>query len=244
MDLNGKAVLVTGAGVRVGRAIALAAAKHGANVAIHYNRSAAQAEETAVACRALGVRAAIGQAELSNHGQVRGMVVTLAETLGSLDAVVNSASVFYKTPLDTVTDDHWRENLDVNLLAPWWVIEAALPYMRRAGQGKVVNIADWAGMKPYTGYLPYVVSKAALISLTLALAKELAPLITVNAVAPGPMLPPPDMDAEQILRIAKRIPLERWGSPEDVAAAVMYFLAGSDYSTGAILSVDGGSLIA
>ncbi|MBM3266697.1 MAG: SDR family oxidoreductase [Candidatus Sericytochromatia bacterium] len=245
--LAGKAVLVTGAGVRVGRSIALAAAAEGADVAVHYFRSAGPAEDTARACReAAGGkgRAVTVKADLADPAQVAAMVEAAAAGLGGLFGVVNSASVFYRTPLDEVSDAAWRENLDVNLLAPWWVIRAALPHLRREASARVINIVDWAGEKPYTGYLPYVVSKAGLICMTKALAKELAPFITVNAVAPGPMLPPEDLAPEDRERVAARIPLKRWGRPEDVAAAVLFFLAGSDFATGSILHVDGGSVIA
>ncbi len=242
--LFGKPVLVTGGAVRVGREIVLAAAREGAPVAIHYNRSVDQAREVVALCQALGTTAIAVQADLADHVAVSRMVAEAAQALGGLFAVVNNASVFYRTPLAEITDEHWQDNLTVNLLAPWWVVEAALPHLRRAGSARVVNIVDWAGEKPYTQYLPYVVSKAGLICMTKALAKELAPDITVNAVAPGPMLPPEDLDQSARRKIADRIPLKRWGSPADVAAATMFFLAGSDYATGSVLHVDGGSLIA
>lgn len=245
MRLRQKPVLVTGAAVRVGSAIALAAAREGAPVAIHYHRSRSEAHDLVAECLAAGAGAAVAvQADLADHPAVARMVGEAAEKLGGLFAVVNNASVFYRTPLDQITDEHWQDNLTVNLMAPWWVVEAALPHLRRAVRARVVNIVDWAGEKPYTQYLPYVVSKAGLICLTKALAKELAPGITVNAVAPGPMLPPEDMDEEARGRVASRIPLKRWGTPEDVAEATMFFLAGSDYATGSVLHVDGGSLIA
>lgn len=243
MQLAGKTVLITGAAMRLGRATAHEAARRGALVAVHYHRSADAARATVAECQALGGRAVAVQAALEDHAQVRQMVDEAAGALGRLDAVVNNASVFYRTPIEGVTDDQWQENLAVNLLAPWWVVEAALPHFREAGAGKVVNIADWAGLRPYTGYLPYVVSKGGLIAMTKALAKELAPLVTVNAVLPGPMLQPPDMSLEEAERVAMRVPLKRWGTPEDIASAVMFFLEGTDYATGSLLSVDGGSLL-
>lgn len=245
MRLRTRPVLVTGGAVRVGRHIALAAASEGAPVAIHYNRSRAQAAEVVQACLEAGAPAATAvQADLADHEAVRRMVAEAAAALGGLHAVVNNASVFYRTPLDEITDAHWQDNLTVNLLAPWWVVEAALPHLRRSGGARIVNIVDWAGEKPYTQYLPYVVSKAGLICMTKALAKELAPEITVNAVAPGPILPPEDLDEETRRRVAERIPLKRWGSPEDVAQATLFFLARTDFATGSVLHVDGGSAIA
>ncbi len=243
MELLGKTVLVTGGGKRVGRAIALAAARRGASVAVHYHQSAEDARATAAECRLLGGRSVEVQASLADPGEVQRMVATAAAALGGLDAVVNNASVFYRTPVEQVRDEDWQQMLGTNLLAPWWVIQAALPHFHQAGGGKVVNIADWAALRPYSGYLPYVVSKGALITMTKALAKELAPAVTVNAVLPGPMLPPPDMEPAQAERIAARVPLGRWGSPEDVAAAVMFFLAETNYATGSLLAVDGGSLL-
>ncbi|MBM3274573.1 MAG: SDR family oxidoreductase [Candidatus Sericytochromatia bacterium] len=244
MDLKDKPILVTGAGIRVGRAIALAAASAGAPVGVHYNRSSAPAEDLVAAIKEKGGQAVAVQADLAVHADAARAVDAAADALGGLYGVVNSASVFYRTPLGEITDEHWRDNLDVNLLAPWWVSRAAIPHFRRRGTGRIVNIVDWAGEKPYTGYLPYAVSKAGLICMTKALAKELAPDVTVNAVAPGPMLPPEDMDEEDKARVAGRIPLKRWGKPEDVAAAAMFFLAATDFSTGSILHVDGGSILA
>jgi NAD(P)-dependent dehydrogenase (short-subunit alcohol dehydrogenase family) len=244
MDLADKPVLVTGAGIRVGRAIAMAAASAGAPVGVHYNRSSGPADAVVSAIEAMGGRAVAVQGDLAVHADASRAVDRTAEALGGLYAVVNSASVFYRTPLDDITDEHWRDNLDVNLMAPWWVSQAAIGHFRRLGTGRIVNIVDWAGEKPYTGYLPYVVSKAGLICMTKALAKELAPDITVNAIAPGPMLPPEDMTEDDKARVAGRIPLKRWGKPEDVAAAAMFFLAATDFATGSILHVDGGSILA
>ncbi len=244
MEVQGKVALVTGAGVRVGRRIALALAGRGMDVAIHFNSSQGPAEETAAAAREVGVRAEIFQANLGDVGQIQGLMRGIEGAWGRVDVVVNSAAVFPRTPWAEIDEAVWDATLDVNLKAPFFVAWHAAPLLRRDGGGKIVNIADWAGFRPYRHYLPYVVSKGGVITMTKALAKELAPEITVNAIAPGPVMLPEDFDQEAAKRIAHATLVDHLGSPDDVANSVIYLVEMTDFVTGHVLVVDGGRLIA
>ena len=244
MEVQGKVALVTGAGVRVGRRIALALAGRGMDVAIHFNSSQGPAEETAAAAREVGVRAEIFQANLGDVGQIQGLMRGIEGAWGRVDVVVNSAAVFPRTPWAEIDEAVWDATLDVNLKAPFFVAWHAAPLLRRDGGGKIVNIADWAGFRPYRHYLPYVVSKGGVITMTKALAKELAPEITVNAIAPGPVMLPEDFDQEAAKRIAHATLVDHLGSPDDVANSVIYLVEMTDFVTGHVLVVDVGRLIA
>ncbi len=244
MEVQGKVALVTGAGVRVGRGIALALAGRGMDVAIHYNSSQGPAEETAAAARGAGVRAEIFQANLGAVGQIQGLMRAIDDAWGRLDVLVNSAAIFPRTPWAEIDEATWDATLDVNLKAPFFVAWHAAPLLKRDGGGKIVNIADWAGLRPYRHYLPYVVSKGGIITMTKALAKELAPEITVNAIAPGPVMLPEDFDEEDARKIADATLVKRLGSPDDIAQSVIYLVEMTDFVTGHVLVVDGGRLIA
>lgn len=244
MELTGKVVLVTGSAKRVGRAIALAFAKRGAVLAIHYRRSRAEAEELVRQINGEGGRAEAFRADLVKVPEIETMVNQVLAALGRIDVLVNSASVFYRRPIEEVTEDDWNLNLDTNLKAPFFLSKFAGLAMRRQGAGKIVNIGDWAGIRPYNNYLPYTVSKSGLIGLTRALARALAPEVQVNCVAPGPVYPPEEYDEKEIRTLIQGTLVKRIGSPEDVARAVLFFCEGTDFATGATLLVDGGRLIA
>jgi NAD(P)-dependent dehydrogenase (short-subunit alcohol dehydrogenase family) len=241
MDLTGRVALVTG-GKRIGAAVALALAGRGADVALCYRRSAGEAEATAAAVRALGRRAHLVRADLAQPGECRRLVEETAAALGRLDVLVNMASVYNRRPYDELTDADWDEALAVDLRASHLCAQAAVPHMRRAGTGRIINCTDWvaASRRPrYTGYLPYYVAKAGVLALTEALALELAPDILVNAVAPGPILPPPDTSAEERAAVERATPLGRWGGPGEIAKAVL-LLVDTDFITGETIRVDGG----
>lgn len=244
METNGKVALVTGSGVRVGKRIAVALAGTGMHVAVHYHASAGPAEETVAEIRGLGVEAEPFQADLSQLLEVRGLFDAIDARWGRLDVLVNSAAIFPRTPWDAIDEATWDYTLDVNLKAPFFVAWHAVPLMRRNGGGKIVNIADWAGLRPYKNYLPYVISKGGIITMTKALALELAPEIAVNAIAPGPVMLPEDFGDAAAERIRKATLLDRLGSPDDVAKSVVYLVAMTDFVTGHVLVVDGGRLIA
>lgn len=244
MDLHHRVVLVTGGAVRVGRAIALTLARRGADVAISYRTSSAEAFATLDALTRTGGRPLAVQADLSREADIKRMIETIRRTYGRLDVLVNSAAVFPRTPFARLTAKAWDETLASNLRGPFLCALHASRLMRRRRSGKIINMADWAGVRPYKHYLPYCVSKAGIIGLTKALAKELAPHIQVAAIAPGPILPPPEMSRAARARVAKRVPLARWGSPQDIANTAAFLIEGTDFITGTTIFVDGGQLIA
>ena len=242
MRLAGTAALVTGAGRRIGQAIAIGLAQSGCDVAVHYHGSAKGAEDTARAIRAAGRRAELVPADLRDAAQARALADQAARAFQRLDVVVNSAAIMVRETVADVTPESWDATLDLNLRAMFFVSQGAVPHLRRA-RGKIVNIADLAGLEPWPAYVPHCVSKAGVIMLTKGLARALAPEIAVNAVAPGAVLLPEEWDEAAREHIRATTPLERLGSPADVVAAVRFLLADTDYATGTILVVDGGRLI-
>jgi pteridine reductase len=224
----------------VGREIALELARGGADLYVHYRSSAGPAEETAGEVRALGRQATLVSGDLG----VAEDVARVASETEDADLLVNSASIFPRTPLAEVTVEAWDEIFDVNLRGPFFLARTLGLAMKGRGRGVVVNIADWAGYRPYRGYLPYCLSKAGILAMTQGLAKVLAPEVRVNAVAPGPVMLPEDMTEEERAVVMRGTPLGREGSPTDVAKAVRFLAEGSDFITGAVLTVDGGRLIA
>ena len=251
MELTGKTVLVTGAAKRVGREIAGQLARRGANVAIHYRTSAALAKEVVREVERLGGRSLAVRAELTRAGDVQRMIARVIQQFGQIDALVNNAAVYPRTPFATIRESDWDFAIDTNLKGSFLCAHAVgrhfLKRARRRPQGvvgKIVNLADWAGYRPYRDYLPYCISKAGVIALTQALAVELAPRVTVNAVAPGPVLWPPDYTPAEKRAVLAATPLRRGGTPADVAKTVVFLLEGSDFITGAIVPVDGGRSIA
>ena len=244
MTLAGRVVLVTGGARRIGQAVALALADRGAGVALSYRTSASEAHATVEAIRRRGASALAVQADLSRAADVRRLIGCVAQRFGRLDVLINSAATFTRTPFASLSERDWDRALDANLKGPFLCALYASQLMRRHGGGKIINFADWAGLRPYRDYLPYCVSKAGVIGLTRALAKELAPSIQVNAIAPGPILPPAGMRAAARARIARRVPLRRWGSPQDLVSTVLFLIEGTEFMTGSVVFVDGGQLIA
>jgi pteridine reductase len=240
--LEGAAALVTGAGTRLGEAIAIGLAQSGCDVAIHYHGSAEGAEKTARAVRAAGRSAELLKADLADASAAKGLADKAARALKRLDIVVNSAAIMVREPVESVTPESWDATFDLNLRAMFFVSQGAIPHLRRA-RGKIVNMADIAGLEPWPAYVPHCISKAGVIMLTKGLARALAPDIAVNAIAPGAVLLPEDWDEAAREHIRTTTPLERLGSPDDVVAAVRFLLAGTDYVTGTVLVVDGGRLI-
>ncbi|MBI2885189.1 MAG: SDR family oxidoreductase [Candidatus Omnitrophica bacterium] len=243
MTLRGRVALVTGGGVRIGRAVAIALAKRGADVVISYRSSRAEAETTATELRALGSRAEAIRADVSNDADVRRLMQRIQRRYRRVDVLVNNAARFERTPFSALTPRQWDAHISANLTGPFLCALHASRLMQRRGEGKIINIADWAGERPYRNYLPYCVSKAGVLGLTKALAAELAPAIQVIAISPGPMLPPPGMTAALQARVVRSLPLRRWGQPDDIANAVVFAIEGTDFITGATITVDGGRTI-
>jgi pteridine reductase len=245
MELAGKTALVTGAAKRVGREIALALARRGANIVVHYRSSAAEARQVVAEIKALGVEALAVRAEQSNARQVRVAVARAVRRFKQIDVLVNCAAVYERTPFGKLTERDWDFHIDANLKGPFlFALEVGRHMQRRKVAGKIINLADWAAYRPYRDYLPYMVSKAGVVCLTQALAKELAPRVQVNAVAPGPVLLPPDCSAAERRAVIRATLVKRVGSPADVAKAVLYLVEGGDFVTGQVLVVDGGRLVA
>ena len=244
MELKDRVVWITGAAKRLGQAVALDLARRGAHIVVHYGASEAEALATARKIESLGRRALPVQADLKDVAQIRRCVARIEEQFGRLDVLVNSASNFHRVPWEEVDEAAWDESLDVNLKAPAFCALEAARLMLKGEGGKIVNFADWAGFRPYRNYLPYMIAKGGVITMTRALALELAPRIQVNAVAPGPVLLPPDTTEEEEARIIRNVPLGRVGSPGDIVATVAFLLEGSDYITGQVICVDGGRMVA
>ena len=239
MNLKGKTALVTGGAVRVGKAITLALAHAGANVVVNYSRSAQEAEDTARAARALGVSALAAMADVGDPDQVSQMVAQANARFGGVDVLVNSASLWAQTPLPAADVSLWRRVIGIALDGAFYCSNAVAPHMRAAGEGAIVNIVDLSAWAPFPHYAAHSVAKSGLLALTRQLAVELAPAVRVNAVAPGPVLPPPDYSPEMIERTARRTLLGRWGTPEDISRTVL-FLVQADYINAECIIVDGG----
>ena len=242
MDLTGRAALITG-GKRIGAAIAAQLASRGMDVALSFNQSRGEAERAATAVRASGRRGFVFQANLAIGEEAEGLVARAAAELGRLDVLVNMASVYSAVPFAETTERIWDSVVDVDLKATFLCARAAVPHMRAAGDGRIVNFTDWvarSGRPRYKGYLPYYVAKHGVIALTEALALELAPdRILVNAVAPGPVLAPPGTTEDEYKAVEAATPLGRWGGADEVVKAVMLLIE-TEFITGETIRVDGG----
>jgi NAD(P)-dependent dehydrogenase (short-subunit alcohol dehydrogenase family) len=242
MDLEHRVVLITGPR-RIGAEVAKRVAARGADVALSYNQSRNEAETAAAGIRATGRRAVCVQADLSQGPACQQLVDETVRQLGRLDVLVNMASLYAATPFDELTEAIWDRGLAVDLKAAFLCARAAVPHMREAGGGRIINIADWlpaSGRARYKGFLPYYVAKSGVIALTEALALEVAADgILVNAVAPGPILAPPDTAAEEVKAVEQATPLGRWGGEAEIVKAVL-FLVDTDFVTGEVIRVDGG----
>ncbi len=242
MQLNGKTALVTGAAKRVGREIALILAQNGANILLHYNQSQSDAEKTAAEIQSLGALCKIYQADLEDVGALSKMMLLIEKENPHVDILVNSASIFYKTPLEQASETDLDTFTDIHLKAPFLLSKKFGLKMIENGSGKIINIVDWSAYRPYKDYAPYCASKGALLTLTKALARDLAPQVLVNAVAPGPVLLPEDFTEEEKQVVVKKTLLGRVGSPADIANAVLFLLE-NDFINGTVLTVDGGRSI-
>jgi NAD(P)-dependent dehydrogenase (short-subunit alcohol dehydrogenase family) len=239
MDPKGKVAIITG-GARIGQSVADALARRGCALALIYRSSREAAEKTVAAAKAAGVNAIALKADARNANEIETVVKETAKALGRLDILINMASTYVKTP--NPTEAEWQDAIDSNAKSAFLFSTHAARIMKEQGAGRIVNITDWlpiSGRPRYKGFVPYYTSKAAVAALTQSLALELAPEILVNAIAPGPILAPPDFTAEETARVIEATPLRRWGGGDEIARAAL-FLVETEFVTGECLRVDGG----
>jgi pteridine reductase len=241
--LEDQVALVTGAGRRIGRVIALTLARAGADVVVNYNRSRAAATATAREIEALGVRSAALRADVSKPRQVTAMFRLVEARFGQLDLLVNNAGVFFSRSIEELTEHDWDRILGIDLKGPFFCAQAAARLMRRRKSGQIINISSLGGLQAWPGYAHYCSSKAGLIMLTRCLAKALAPEIRVNSVAPGTILFPDESPDVATLRIIEKTPMRSAGRPQDIADAVLYLATSGSFITGQVIAVDGGKSI-
>jgi len=243
MTLQEKVALVTGSAKRIGRAVANALADRGVHQAVHYRTSKTEAEDAVELFRVLGVEAESFQADLSQVKEVEALASEVLKRFGRLDILVNNASVFFPSPLGEVTDLQWDTLINTNLKGPFFLAQKVGLAMKAAVGGTIINIGDWPAERPYAGYLPYCISKAGVVAMTKGLAKALAPEVRVNCINPGPVMLPEDLSEAEKEEIMRKTPLQRTGSPADIANAVVFLCEGTDFMTGAVITVDGGRAV-
>jgi NAD(P)-dependent dehydrogenase (short-subunit alcohol dehydrogenase family) len=239
MDPNGRVALITG-GARIGQVVAAALANRGCSLSLTYRDSRDAAEETARAARAAGVKATVLRADATNETEIITAVNETVKSLGRLDILINMAAVYQKTP--NPDGVHWSAIQDANAKSAFLYSIHSAPFMKQSGTGRIVNFSDWlpvTGRPHYKDYVPYYVSKASVAALTEALALQLAPEILVNAIAPGPILAPPNLTPEENAQVLEATPLARWGGAEEIAKTVLFFVE-TDFVTGEFIRVDGG----
>jgi pteridine reductase len=244
--VQGKIVLITGGAKRVGAAICRRLHTAGASLMLHYRRSAGEARLLQAELNHLRADSvALIQADLLDLNKLPAIIDRTLQTFGRLDALVNNASSFFPTPVGDITAQSWDDLIGTNLRAPLFLAQAAAPALRKS-QGAIVNIADIHAERPLKNFVVYSVAKAGLVAVTRSLARELAPEVRVNAIAPGPILWPDDSSFDELSRqrIVSHTPLKREGDPDDIAKAVYYLIAEATYVTGDTISVDGGRHIA
>jgi NAD(P)-dependent dehydrogenase (short-subunit alcohol dehydrogenase family) len=239
MDPNGKVALITG-GARIGQVVAAALASRGCSLSLTYRDSRDAAEATAQAARAAGVKTTVLRADATNETEIVVAVNETVKALGRLDILINMAAVYQRTP--NPDGAKWSAIQDANAKSAFLYSVHSAPFMKRSGAGRIVNFSDWlpvTGRPHYKDYIPYYVSKASVAALTEALALQLAPEILVNAIAPGPILAPPDLTVEENAQVLEATPLARWGGADEIAKTVMFFVE-TDFVTGEFIRVDGG----
>jgi pteridine reductase len=239
MDLKDKAALVTGGAVRLGRALALSLAEQGVRLIIHYGSSAGPAQEVVAQIKTMGGDALALQADFRQSGTAAGLIDRAVEHLGQLDILVNSAAIFGDSDLFDTTEKDWDDHFAINLKSPFFLSQAFAAHIGRERRGHIINIADWRAVHPGPERPAYILTKAGLVTMTQSLALALAPNIQVNVIAPGAILPPPDKDQAYLDQLGQTLPLQRSGSTDEVAQAMLYLLR-SDFVTGELIFVTGG----
>ena len=238
--ISAPVAIVTGAGKRLGKQIALALGRSGYDVVVNYHSSRSGAAETAALIRKLGQRSAAIRADISKSSQVSAMVKKALSQFGRIDLLVNNSAVYRRANLRETTDKVWDEALGTNLKGTFLCCRAVAPQMLKQGGGRIINIASLGGLQPWKEHLPYSVSKAGVIMLTRILARELAPTIQVNALAPGTIIMKGEESIEVSLTPVGKIPLRKYGKPSDIADMVLFLALKSTYITGQVIAIDGG----
>lgn len=242
MELENKVALITGA-KRIGLVVATALAHRGVDIALSYARSRAEAEAGAGAAQAAGRRGEIFKANLATPADCRGLVASTVQALGGIDIMIHMASVYRERSFDELSVEDWDDVMNVDLRAAFICAHAVAPHMKARGGGRIITLSDWtakSGRPRYRTLLPYHVAKAGVIALTEALALELAPdNILVNAIAPGPIIPPPETTAEERAAVERSTPLGRWGGEQEIVKTVLALLD-TDFMTGETIRIDGG----
>lgn len=247
MELHGRTALITGAAKRIGRAIALALAEGGADIVVHYRSSRREALALKDEINSLGVKAYLVSSDFSFpkksvESEAKRLVRKVYKLVSSVDILVNNASNFYPSAFGRIREKEWDDLMAVNLKAPFFLSQEIGARMVRKKSGKIINLVDWAGFRPYKDYLPYSISKAGLIAATKGLAKVLAPHVQVIGIAPGPILAAKGMTSEQMKAATDRTLLKRIGDPGDIARTVLFAVRDTDFMTGAVIPVEGGAL--
>ena len=240
MELKDKTALVTGGGIRVGRAIVLELARAGMNLLVHYRTSRKEADDVCRLAGELGVRATSISADLGDLDELMGFLQQVERYHSPIDALILSASEYPRVDLETTTPDAIEQTLRLNLTAPFLLAQRIGFAMKARGEGQIVTLLDWSLGRPDPNYLPYHASKAGLTEVTYGLARALAPQVRVNGVAPGAVLLPEDTPPDRRERIRLKTPLQTIGSPEDISQAVRFLLESGDFITGHVIRVDGG----
>lgn len=243
MSLDNKVVLITGGAKRIGKALVEGFAKRGAWVAFTYNTSQTEAKALETSLKANGCNVMALKARLGVEADVDRALERIEDEWGGPDILINSASDFYATPLSKITAKDWEHFIQINLVGSAFFAWKTGVSMKKRGFGKIINIADWASERPYKNYLPYTVSKSGILGLTKGLALELAPEVCVNAISPGPILPPEKSTDADKKELAESVPLKRIGSPNDILTAALFLADEANYVTGAVLPVEGGRLL-
>lgn len=241
--LKGRVALVTGAGRRIGRQIALTLGRSGASVIVNYNRSRSEALATVREIKSYGVDSLALQADVARPVQVRRMFRAVEQRFGNLDLMVNNAGIFFRERWDRLTEKQWDQILNVNLKGPFFCSQEAALLMQRNDGGQIINISSLGGLQAWPDSMHYCASKAGLIMLTRCLAKALAPDIRVNSIAPGMILFPGEKRSRMIKSVIRSTPLRKAGGPEDIARMVLQLACHADFITGQVFPVDGGKSI-
>ncbi len=239
MEIKGKNILITGSAKRIGKYLALNLAKEGANIVIHYNSSKEEAKKLEKEIKSFSVNAVCIKANLENEKETEKLAKESIRYFGKIDVLINNASIYYPTPLFSDNLEDLDRFYKVHIKAPFILSKIIGKSMLENKEGRIINIADYSPLRPYKDFTPYIVSKGGLLTLTKALAKELAPYVLVNAILPGPIVPPPDL--EDLEKPLQKTLLKRWAGEKEVFKAVKYLIE-TDFTTGAFIPVEGGRL--